>query len=206
MNQKTKSWISAVAMLLIAVACFAIKFKYHELWKDEWQPWLLARDKSLPDLLQFLHLEGHPSLWFTYLKPWAFTSNAVGLLPEQQALLFAAAHGVLFVGALYMLLFRFKMPLVFRLVTAGGFYFFYQYGVVNRGYILLILLSFLLVDLLKEKGKINGWTAAILFLLCQTEIYGVFIAGALMIGFLFDFYQKKKTISFWKNKPLRWNV
>jgi len=206
MDQKTKKWIGGFALLFVAIACFIIKFKYHELWKDEWQPWLLARDKSLPDLLQFLHLEGHPSLWFSYLKPWALISNAFEFLPEQQVLLFETAHGVLFLSALFILLLRFKMPLLFRIAMAGGFYFFYQYGVVNRGYILLILLSFLLVDLLKEKGKVNGWTAIILFLLCQTEIYGVFMAGALMVGFIVDFYQKEKRISFWKNKQLNWNA
>ncbi len=206
MDQKNKNWISGVVLLFIAVGCFILKFKYHELWKDEWQPWLLARDKSFPDLLQFLHLEGHPSLWFTYLKPWALVSNIAGLLPDQQVLLFESAHGLLFLVALYILLFRFKMPLAFRLAMACGFYFFYQYGVVNRGYVLLILLSFLLVDLLKEKGKINGWTVVILFLLCQTEVYGVFVAGALMLGFLVDFYQKENTISFWKNKSLLLNA
>ncbi len=206
MNQKTKKWISGFMLLLVTVACFILKFKYHELWKDEWQPWLLARDKSLPDLLQFLHLEGHPALWFSYLKPWALISNAFDLLPDQQVLLFESAHGLLFLGALFVLLFRFKMPLIFRLAMAGGFYFFYQYGVVSRGYILVILLSFLLVDLLKEKRKVNGWTALLLFLLCQTEVYGVFIGGALVLCFLVDFYQKEKTVSFWNNKTLRWNV
>ena len=36
----------------------------HEMWQDEWQAWLLAKESaSLPELFRNLRYEGHPGLW-----------------------------------------------------------------------------------------------------------------------------------------------
>src|SRR5262245_30816278 len=41
----------------------------HASWRDEWQPWLIARScQSLGDLLQSRHYSGHPAGW--YLCAW----------------------------------------------------------------------------------------------------------------------------------------
>ena len=203
LTKNKERWIGAVIWILIVAAYFVVKLKYHELWKDEWQPWLLARDKSYLDMLWFLDLEGHPSLWFTYLKPWALLSNALNLDPDQQVLLFEIAHSQLFLGALIVLIFRFKMPFLLRIATACSFFFFYEYGIVNRGYMLLILLLFILATKWKEEN-LSGWSIPILlFLICQTEVYGVFAAGALFVALITDYYQKEKQLSFWKAPQLK---
>ena len=37
----------------------------HEMWQDEWQAWLIARESpSLPALFRNLRYEGHPGLWY----------------------------------------------------------------------------------------------------------------------------------------------
>ena len=206
MMQNKKLWISIAVFLIVSALYFFFKIEYHELWKDEWQPWLLARDKSLAHLLRFLHQEGHPALWFCYLVPWASISNSANFAPDQQVLLFEIAHGLLFVAALAILLFRFQMPLLLRIATAGSFFFFYEYGIVNRGYMLLIVLSFLLFSLLKEKGKTGIAVAVLLFLICQTEVYGVFAAGGLFICLWWDYYQKEGQVAFVNNKEMRRNA
>ncbi len=202
-NKNKERWIGAVACLLIAIAYFVLKLRYHELWKDEWQPWLLARDKGYFDMLSFLDLEGHPSLWFTYLKPWALISNGLNLGPDQQVLLFEMAHGLLFLGALAVLIFRFRMPLILRIATACSFFFFYEYGIVNRGYMLLILLLFILTTRWDDKNKLGWSIPVLLFLICQTEVYGVFAAGGLFVCLITDYYQKEKQLTFWKAPELK---
>ena len=43
---------------------------HHELWRDEVQEWLLARDSSSAiDLLSCQKYEGHPALWQLLLMP-----------------------------------------------------------------------------------------------------------------------------------------
>ena len=58
-------------MGLIFLAIVGVKFGYHEQWKDEWQAWFLARDLNVPDLLGFLYYEGHPALWYLWMKPFS---------------------------------------------------------------------------------------------------------------------------------------
>ena len=42
----------------------------HEMWRDELQAWLLARDSiSITELFQNLKYEGHPGLWHLLLYP-----------------------------------------------------------------------------------------------------------------------------------------
>jgi len=205
MQENKKQWISLALFILVGLLYLVLKFQYHELWKDEWQPWLLARDKGLFDMLGFLHNEGHPALWFCYLKPWAVISNALELGPDGQVTLFSIAHSLLFLSSLFLLLFRFKMPLWLRGAIVTGFFFFYEYGIVNRGYILLIFLSFYLLSVLNKKGKASLAVSILLFLICQTEVYGVFIAIGIFCAFYWDYFQKTKDFNCWNDLAMRRN-
>jgi hypothetical protein len=59
--------------LLIAAAFLVVGgfvMAHHELWRDEVQAWLLARDSSSAiDLLSRQRNEGHPALWQLLLMP-----------------------------------------------------------------------------------------------------------------------------------------
>ena len=57
------------AVIAVAVALFAILalvgVLHHEMWRDEIEIWLIARDSAGPlDLLANMATEGHPSLWY----------------------------------------------------------------------------------------------------------------------------------------------
>ena len=61
----------------------AVAAAHHELWRDEAQAWLIARDVPLSRLFAELHYEGHPALWFLLLKPltwitWAQAASTSG--------------------------------------------------------------------------------------------------------------------------------
>jgi hypothetical protein len=64
---------------------------------------------------------------------------------------------------------------------AFSYFFFFEYGVVNRGYILVVFLIFWLGTLIENPKQHRILIPVLLFLLCQTEVYGVF--AALAIGF-----------------------
>ena len=50
---------------------------YHEMWRDEIQAWLLARDSTGPiDLLSHMKYEGHPPLWHLLLMPLTWITHA----------------------------------------------------------------------------------------------------------------------------------
>jgi hypothetical protein len=162
-------------MGLIFLAIVGVKFGYHEQWKDEWQAWFLARDLNVPDLLGFLYYEGHPALWYLWMKPFSLVvpTGDLGL---------KLAHLVIFAGFLYTWI-RSDLPSWVKIVGLLAYPFFFEYGVVSRSYILVLLLAFAWSFIRKHKSQ---WIPFLLFLLCQTAIQGVFVAFAIMVYHFFE--------------------
>jgi len=153
------------------------KFGFHELWKDEWQAWFVASDLSFGEMLSFLNYEGHPALWYIYLKGLSIFEF---LFSDDPEILIQIGHYLLVIVSAYFFFLKFKMHWVLKLLIAFSYFMAFEYGVVNRGYILVILLSFWITYLIhKESSK--KLLAVLVILLCQTEVYGVLIAG----GFVF---------------------
>ncbi|MEW6733270.1 MAG: hypothetical protein AB1489_18220, partial [Acidobacteriota bacterium] len=56
--------IFAAAVTITFLLLGLIGLNHHEMWGDELQAWLIARDsQSIPDLFHNLRYEGHPALW-----------------------------------------------------------------------------------------------------------------------------------------------
>jgi hypothetical protein len=175
-NPRERNWRLPFFGVLSLVFIF-LKFAKHELWKDEWQAWLITRDLPFGELLGNLYYEGHPSLWYFYLKPWTY-------LPGPDDFIFQLAHTIPVLLVFYLLIVRFRLSWWLTIFLPTGFFVFFEYGLVNRGYVLVMLLAFLSsLELRKDQPhpyRLALWT----LLLCQTEVYGVFMAGAFGLYYL----------------------
>lgn len=160
--------------ILFVVVIIYFKFSYHELWKDEWQAWFVAKDKSLSEVFSFLYYEGHPALWYVYLKIFTLFSSYYS--PEN---IIHVAHTITVAAGLYFLFVRFKLPMIIKVLLAMSYFVFFEYGIVNRGYFLVILFAFWAASLLKKENYSRVQLGVVLFLLCQTEVYGALMAIAL---------------------------
>lgn len=175
--------------LVLLIAAAVIKFQFHELWKDEWQAWLVARDMSLSQLFGFLNYEGHPALWYLYLKPWTLLVSVV-----REDLLLGLAHMAALSVSTFLLFRNQSLHLAEKLALALTYFLFFEYGIVNRGYILVILTALFFIHSL-PKQKTYAMAAA-LFLLCQTEVYGTLMALVMMFYLIWqEGWQKHKTNS-----------
>ena len=173
-----------VVFLFFVIGLFLFKLTYQEMWKDEWQAWLVAKDLDWSALFNFLYYEGHPIFWYAYLK---LLSELEWLVSSE--IILQVGHLMPVIGVLYLLFFRFQFSYWFAFLISGGYYFLFEYGVVNRGYIFVILFGGLLSLLLKRPAE-NKWVIGILMvLLCQTEVYGLIVAAALLF-YIFLFYLK----------------
>lgn len=175
--------IFLVALILLAIQ----KFYFHEMWKDEWQAWLLAtRTESLNHLFSFLPGEGHPSFWFLILRAWNGMFDLV-LNSTADWFRLQLLHFILTAITLWVLIFRVKVPLWKKLLFGCGYYLLFEYSVVARPYILLVLLGLLLLTSyhsLRNGGRFQQLkTLIVFFLLTQTEVYGIFIAAGFLILF-----------------------
>jgi hypothetical protein len=161
-----------------------VKFFEHELWKDEWQAWFVAKDKNLIEIISFLNYEGHPALWYLFLVPFTWLSS---VLPVPEEFIMSFAHTLPVIAVLFLFWKKFDIPAIVKISFALSYFLIFEYGVVNRGYIFVILFLFLAVFFLK-KGNDKGFAWSLLFL-CQTEVFGVFMA--LSLGLYWYVEQKK---------------
>ncbi len=166
---KKEIFLSIGYVLLIVF----FKLFFHELWKDEWQAWMVARDMPLTKMLSFLNYEGHPSLWYLYLKPFTWLSSFFN-----EAFLLNLAHTIPIIICSYLFFVRTSLPFFFKILVGLSYFFCFEYGVINRGYIWVFLFTFLATISIKE-NRILLFSIS-LFFLSQTEVFGVFIASTLL--------------------------
>lgn len=189
-NKSNKIIGYALWFLVLALIAY-IKWAHHELWKDEWQAWFVAKDMSIGEIFSFLYYEGHPSLWYLYLKMWTPLSQALG---EENTI--QLAHLVTVAIGMYFLCVRFTMHWIIKLLLICSYFLFFEYGVVNRGYFLVIASTFWIVDMYRNNpysppDSIKMMLAYVL--LCQTEVYGVFIAIGLMFYYMLTYGRQVKS-------------
>jgi len=160
----------------------------HEMWRDEHQAWLVARDAdSIPMLFQNMKYEGNPALWqFLLFIITRFTHNP-GFM---QALHLLIAGGFIF-------LFNRYAPFSHKLKILFSFSYFplYEYAVISRNYGLGVLLLFAILVLYKNRTSYYIWIGILLALLSNISIYCVIISSGLAGMLVLDYflYQQRDT-------------
>jgi hypothetical protein len=176
-NPNTFQRLNVLLFLLFAFFLAFFEFRYHEFWKDEWQAWFIATDTSINTFWDLLPGEGHPMLWFLILRI-AHGTASVFFSSVSPEVIIQVVHLSCVLATAWIFFRYFHFHPALKVFIAPGYFFFFEYGIINRGYILVILLLFALVPCMEEPGKFRRIIPVILFLLTQTEIYGLFAAFA----------------------------
>jgi hypothetical protein len=188
MERKPSKVLNYAFWLALIVGLGYFKLNFHELWKDEWQAWFVARDKNVFEIFSFLYYEGHPGLWYFFLKPFTYFSNGAN-----DVFLISLAHWFTVAAGLYFLFIKFRLPILFKILFACGYFLGFEYGLINRGYFLVILFAFWAAWLVSENNCNKKHLSWVLFLLCQTEVYGTMMA--LVFGGYLYLEKPKDTIA-----------
>lgn len=158
----------------------------HELWRDEHQAWLVARDaQSLSQLLDNMKYEGNPALWHFFL----FIITRFSHDPVYMQLF----H--LLVAVSFIFIFNRYAPLsnLHKILFSFGYFPLYEYGVISRSYGLGVLLIFSICALYKHRISKYILIGFLLALLANVTIYalviGAAIAGVLILDYFY--YQQK---------------
>lgn len=177
-----------VITVFFIVALLAIR--HHEMWRDELQAWLIARDSTnITDLFKVIRYEGTPGLWHLSLFGITrFTSNPFYMQILQLFITTATA-------AIFVVYSPFKIWQ--KLLFVFGYFPLFEYGVLSRSYSLTVLLAFAFCAIY-PKGKILP-AAVIIFFLSQTNVFGL----AFAIGFCFLLFTQSfsKPNNGWLAKP-----
>jgi len=186
---KSSFWSNESNFSLVVSSIFLllgfIGILHHEMWRDELQAWMTARDSvSLAGLAAAVKYQGHPLLWYLGLYAITrFTHNPLAM--QLLHILIATATVWVFV--------RFSpFTKLQKLLFAFGFFPFYEYAIISRGYALGILFFFIFCAFYKERLKKPLLLSCFLFLLCQTSVLGLIIAISLEAMLVFDLVSARR--------------
>lgn len=112
-------------LLVVYGAALALLLAHHEMWRDELQGWLLARDSgNLGQLWHNTRYEGHPLLWHLILFPLAhLTASPVAM---------QVVHWGVAVGVAALVLFAAPFQVWVRALIVFGYFPLYEYGAISR--------------------------------------------------------------------------
>lgn len=171
-----KEFITSCIVTVILSAAVLMGLIFHETWYDEAQAYLIARDASLHDILFYLpHYEGHPPLWHLLLK-------GVIALGVPYPVSLKAVQFFLYEAVIIIIEFRSPFSRFMKTIMPLSFYLIYQYAVVSRPYILLLLGCLLTAMAYKKRKEKPFLYIMSLFVMCLGHSYGIAMAGGIVVS------------------------
>ncbi len=160
---------------------------HHELWLDESHHWLLARDSvSFADLVKNTRYEGHPILWNLLL--YGITRLTLNPLWMQLFHLFLA------VSAVAAFLRNAPFSLAFKTLFVFGYFFFFEYFLISRNYMIGVLFLFIACSYFGKREKNFTLVCVFLALAANTHLMFTVIAFALFLTMQFEHWQDKRLL------------
>jgi hypothetical protein len=189
---RVTSFAFGITLAFLAVGCVAAA--HHELWRDEIQAWLIARDSaSLPELFRHIRYDGHPGLWYVCL--W-FITRMTHSFSAMQAFHLAIASVTVYLFARHSPFNRIQKALF-----AFGYFPAFEYSVLCRNYAPGVLLLILFCRLFPQRDKKFLWISIVLFLMANTIVHMLIISMVIAAVLAFDFFIRRKTPAEKKGGP-----
>ena len=147
----------------------------HDVWRDEVRAFSVATySTSWLNMLENLHIEGHPALWYVILRAGYAITHSRLVLPVSA---FLAA-----VGAAWVVLRFAPFNLISRLLIVFGVFLSYEASVVARNYGIGVLLLVTACAMFSRRASHPWALAGVLVLLANTSVHAA--AAAAVILFL----------------------
>jgi hypothetical protein len=167
-----------VGMTALYAVLLGIVTWRHEMWRDELQAWLIARDsQSIADLFHNLRYETHPALWYLLLYIPAHVSwNPVSM--QVINWLLATCNAWLILSAR-------RLVWYIRILLVFGFFPFYLYGATARSYMLALLLLTAAARCFLNEHMRPRLGLALLALAIYTHVFAIPLVGVLYVGLVY---------------------
>ena len=173
-----------VALFLACVTLAAVTTLNHEPWRDEADVWLHVRDESMSGLLSRMCYIGTPALWYLCVVPLVKLGA-----PYYSMNLLNLAFASL---AIFLLMFRSRLPFPFKAILPISCLFLYEYAVVARSYSLSVLLIFALADMHANRFKRPWIYSLLLGLLANSNVLGLCISLTILSPFAYRLLLDRK--------------
>lgn len=180
----------AIILSTIFMVLGIILALHHEMWRDEVNVWLLARDSSsVIEILRVLRYDGHPGLW--HLSVFAIRH----IFPYPIAM--QVLHLIIAATTVYLFARFSPFTRLQKTLFAFGYFPFYEYAIISRNYALGVLLLFLFCVFFSKRFEKLPLVGLILFLLAHTSVHALIITIsiglALFVEYIFSTEKKRET-------------
>ena len=166
--------VPRLAMFAVWLAIVAYLAAHHVFWRDEVRAFSLALSgDDVVAMARAVHGEGHPLVWYLLLRA------AHALVPVREALP-AVGLAIGIAGAGFFAWRAPFRPIVIAAVLFGGWMAF-EYTVMARNYGISMLLMFVIADRYARRRDGVWSMGALLFLLCNTNVPSVILAGGFLL-------------------------
>ena len=185
-SRSPASWGFVLPVTALYLLIVLVTVAHHEYWRDEVRALSIATaTPSLSALFAELRYEGHPLLWYLLLR----TAEAVASTPLVLPFVSVA------VGASAVLLFLRQAPYgrVMKLLFTFGLVPVYEYTVMARNYGISMLALFGWALAWRTRHARPWLVGLTLALLANTNVHSALIAGTILLGWLLDQWQSRRT-------------
>jgi hypothetical protein len=172
-QKNAAGWPDFGALAAYTVAVL-VGVAHHEPWADEAEAWLIARDVPFRKMIfGEMHYEVSPGLWHAVL----WVAQHVFHLPYSSMNWIGAVFAI--AGATVLIIAA-PFPRIVRYLIAASYYVVYQYAVIARPYVMLLLFGGIAAMNYRQRRPIL--LALALALLCFVSLHGAILAFAITLG------------------------
>jgi len=157
---------------------------FHILWADEIHAWCLAvNSSSISELLKNKSYEGHPDLWFFIL----YALKQITTDP----LVVKLFHSFIAILSVFLFLRYSPFTRLQKALFVFGYFPLFEYAILNRNYGIEVFLLFIFLILYRNRQRFLIWISIILFLILQTNVFGIILAISLAMTLVFEFFYSR---------------
>ncbi len=159
-----------ISLVLVFLCVSLINILNHEMWGDELQSWLIAKNSS--SLANLFHNaryeEGHPKFWCLCLY---FLSRFT-----DQPIIMQIFHLLIATATIYIFARFSPFTRLQKILFSFGYFPLYEYGTISRSYAFGTLFIFGFCAAFRTRIRKYLLPVCLLFMLTQTSVYGLIIA------------------------------
>ncbi|MBV1830685.1 hypothetical protein HNW77_08310 [Komagataeibacter sp. AV436] len=180
MNKKINDYNKCVILFLLWISFVCFMIFNHKFWFDEVVNLVYGIGA---DPVYGIHGNGHPSIWFLFLRFGYYISGSYIVLP--------LISFIVATIAIYILIFKSPFDFKYKAVISFSGFALYEYVVMARNYGISMLLMFILAIVFSNKKYRNTWTGVILLLIENTNVHSVILCFSFFLGWLINVIQEK---------------
>jgi hypothetical protein len=160
----------SILLAVISLVLGILGIYHHEMWRDETEAWMIARDSNtLLELRNHMTYQGHPMLW--HLGLWIITRFTHNPFYMQ------IYHVLIMMSVIYLFTRYSTFPTWIKLLFPFGYYTLFEYSIISRNYSIALLLLIVFCIFIQKKKYISS--AIVLGLVSNTNAFALIASTGL---------------------------